>query len=174
MRQRRAFVIAFAVTILSVSALSQDTSRVPLGPEYRKWLTEDVHWIIRSQERQSFLNLTSDRARDQFVASFWERRNPSPGSQENAFKEEHYRRLAFANEHFAAGIPGWKTDRGRIYIIYGPPDSIAAHPLASTESALEVWFYRHLRGKDSVSLKFVDACRCGDYHLQTELPSDEW
>jgi GWxTD domain-containing protein len=173
MGQRRAFVIAFAVTILCISALPQDTSRVPIGPEYRRWLAEDVRWIIQGEERESFLRLTSDRDRDQFVTNFWERRNPSPGSQENTFKNEHYRRLVFSNEHFAARLAGWRTDRGRIYTVYGPPDSIVTHASTPTKPVDEIWLYCHLKGQENVSLKFVDTCRCGDYRLQTELPSNE-
>src|SRR5690242_5906905 len=117
---RYAFLIA-AVIIPTVSDLAQARD-AQLSPEYRKWLTEDVRWIISNQERQSFLQRNSDEDRDRFVATFWEQRNPTPGSQPNPFKEEHYRRLAFANQHFAATAPGWKTDRGRVYILYGPPD----------------------------------------------------
>jgi len=88
---------------------------------YKKWLEEDVAWIITGQERADFVKLSTDKQRDEFVVAFWERRNPRPGSSENKFKEQHYRRLAYANTHFAAGVPGWKTDRGRMYILYGPP-----------------------------------------------------
>ena len=126
-----------------------------------------VRWIITDQEQKSFLILNSDRDRDRFVAAFWQQRNPTPGSQSNPFKEEHYRRIAFANQHFGAIAPGWKTDRGRVYILYGPPDSIQMQASISTTSPQKLWIYRHVQGKTGqVQLKFVDRCRCGDYRLE--------
>ncbi len=95
---------------------------------YKKWLSEDVVWIITDEERAAFKQLSNDEERDQFIEAFWQRRDPTPDTIENEFKEEHYRRIAYANEHFPAGIPGWKTDRGRMYIMYGPPDEIESHP----------------------------------------------
>ena len=102
--------------------------KIELSKTYRKWLDEDVRWIITDQERSAFMQLSNDEERDQFIEAFWQRRDPTPDTEENEFKEEHYRRIAYANEHFAAGIPGWKTDRGRIYIVFGPPDEIDSHP----------------------------------------------
>ena len=102
--------------------------KIELGKTYKKWLGEDVRWIISDEERSAFMQLSNDEERDQFIESFWQRRDPTPDTVENEFKEDHYRRIAYANEHFAAGIPGWKSDRGRIYIMYGPPDEIDAHP----------------------------------------------
>src|SRR6476469_4801553 len=93
-----------------------------LGKVYKKWLDEDVRWIITDEERNAFKQLSNDEERDNFVEGFWLRRDPTPDTVENEFKEEHYRRIAYANEHFAAGIPGWKSDRGRIYITFGPAD----------------------------------------------------
>jgi GWxTD domain-containing protein len=101
---------------------------------YKKWLTEDVAWIITDQERTDFKKLSTDKQRDDFVVAFWERRNPIPRSSENKFKEEHYQRLAYANTHFAAGVPGWKTDRGRIYILYGPGPASEQNAPGSKES----------------------------------------
>jgi GWxTD domain-containing protein len=95
-----------------------------INEEYKKWLREDVAWIITDEERASFKTLATDKQRDEFVAAFWEPRNPTPRATRNAYKEEHYRRLAYANTHFAANIPGWKTDRVRMYIMFGPPDKI--------------------------------------------------
>jgi len=95
-----------------------------LATPYKKWIDEDVTYIITPEERSSFLKLQTNEEREEFIEQFWLRRNPDPDSPENTFKEEHYRRIAYANEHFASGIPGWKTDRGRIYIMWGPPDEI--------------------------------------------------
>src|SRR5204862_812683 len=99
-----------------------------LSKTYKKWLEQDVVWIITDEERSAFKLLSNDEERDNFIEAFWQRRDPTPDTVENEFKEEHYRRIAYANEHFAAGIPGWKSDRGRIYIVYGPADEIESHP----------------------------------------------
>lgn len=143
----------------------------------KKWLDEDVRWIITDQERANFKALTTDKQRDDFVEAFWERRNPNPGSEENTFKEEHYARFAYANERFAGPIPGWKTDRGRIYIVYGPPDEREEHPgRADTSSATgtlpqrfstEVWRYNFIEGLGyGVFFVLLDKCGCGEYVLQ--------
>ncbi len=100
-----------------------------LGGVYKKWLDEDVRWIITDEELSAFKKLTNNAERDMFIEGFWQRRDPTPDTAENEYKEEHYRRIAYANEHFAAGMPGWRTDRGRIYIMYGPPTSIDSHPM---------------------------------------------
>ena len=99
-----------------------------LDSQYKKWLNEDVIYIISPEERSAFLHLQTNEEREQFIEQFWQRRNPDPESAENTFKEEHYRRIAYTNEHYASGIPGWKTDRGRIYIMWGPPDEVQSNP----------------------------------------------
>ena len=99
-----------------------------LDSQYKKWLNEDVVYIITPEERSAFVHLQTNEEREQFIEQFWQRRNPDPDSAENTFKEEHYRRIAYANEHYASGIPGWKSDRGRIYIMWGPPDEVDSHP----------------------------------------------
>jgi GWxTD domain-containing protein len=148
------------------------------GP-YKKWVNEDVHWIITDQELKAFKSLSNDEERDNFIENFWLRRNPNPDSPENEFREEHYRRIAYANEHFAAGKPGWKTDRGHMYISYGKPDSIDAHPSGGSYDRpmdegggqtstfpFEIWHYRYLEGiGDNIDIEFVDTCMCGDYHM---------
>ncbi len=145
---------------------------------YKKWVDEDVHWIITDTELQAFKQLSNDEERDTFIENFWLRRNPNPDSPENEFREEHYARIAYANEHFAAGKPGWRTDRGHIYIAYGKPDSIDAHPSGGSYERpqeegggetstfpFEVWHYRYLEGVgDNIDIEFVDTCMCGDYH----------
>jgi GWxTD domain-containing protein len=99
---------------------------------YRRWLDQDVPYIITPEERAAFKQLSNDEERDQFIEAFWQRRDPTPDTLENEFKKEHYRRIAYANEHFGAGVPGWKTDRGRIYIIHGAPDEIESSPAGGT------------------------------------------
>jgi GWxTD domain-containing protein len=146
---------------------------------YRKWLDEDVVYIITPEERAAFKQLSNDEERDNFIEAFWARRDPTPDTAENEFKEEHYARIAYANEHFAAGIPGWKTDRGRIYIVYGKPDEIDSHPSGGTYERpmeegggetstypFEDWRYRYIEGiGQEVMIEFVDTCMCGDYHM---------
>jgi GWxTD domain-containing protein len=157
----------------------QKAVRQELKGAYKSWLNQDVVWIISDEEAKAFKNLSNDEERDAFIEQFWLRRNPDPDSPENEFREEHYRRIAYANEHFAAGKPGWKTDRGRIYISWGPPDSIESHPsggmyVRPTEEGggetstfpFETWHYRYLEGiGENVDLEFVDSCQCGDYHF---------
>jgi GWxTD domain-containing protein len=153
--------------------------KIELSKTYRKWLDEDVRWIITDQEKSAFMQLSNDEERDQFIEAFWQRRDPTPDTEENEFKEEHYRRIAYANEHYAAGIPGWKTDRGRIYIVFGPADEIESHPSGgayerpmeegggeTSTFPFEQWRYRYLEGiGNEVIIEFVDTCMCGDYHM---------
>jgi GWxTD domain-containing protein len=157
-----------------------------LGARYKKWLDEDVVYIISPEERHAFLQLATNEEREQFIESFWQRRNPDPDSPENTYKEEHYRRIAYANEHFASGIPGWKTDRGKIYIMWGPPDEIDSHPTggnwdrpadqgggSTTTYPYEDWRYRYLEGMgENVELEFVDPTSTGEYHLTMD-PSEK-
>ena len=153
--------------------------KIELSKTYRKWLDEDVRWIITDEERSAFMQLSNDEERDQFIEAFWQRRDPTPDTEENEFKEEHYRRIAYANEHFAAGIPGWKSDRGRIYIVFGPADEIDSHPSGGSYERpmeegggetstfpFETWRYRYIEGiGQEVMIEFVDTCMCGDYHM---------
>src|SRR5713101_1014279 len=146
---------------------------------YKKWLNEDVASIITDEERAAFKQLSNDEERDQFIEAFWQRRDPTPDTEENEYKEEHYQRIAYANEHFAAGIPGWKTDRGRIYIMYGPADEVESHPSGGTYQRpmeegggetstfpFEQWRYRYLEGiGQEVIIEFVDDCQCGAYEM---------
>ncbi len=134
---------------------------------YSKWLNEDVAYIIDDAERAAFLELSSDAERDRFIEQFWARRNPTPGAAGNAFKEEHYRRIAYANSHFAAAVPGWQTDRGHMYIVWGPPDEIEAHPSSpQSPHGSEVWAYRHIESTgDKGTFTFIDRSGHGDYHL---------
>jgi GWxTD domain-containing protein len=157
-----------------------------LDTPYKTWLNEDVVYIISPEERSAFLQLETNEEREQFIESFWLRRSSNPDLPENDFKEEHYRRIAYANEHFASGIPGWKTDRGRIYIMWGPPDEIESHPTggtydrpmdqgggSTTTYPWETWRYRYLEGiQENVILEFVDPSSSGEYHLTMD-PSEK-
>jgi GWxTD domain-containing protein len=158
----------------NAKALQKEISKT-----YKKWLDEDVRWIITDEERAAFKQLSNDDERDQFIEQFWLRRDPTPDTAENEYKEEHYRRIAYANEHFASGIPGWKTDRGRIYIMYGPPTNIDSHPTGgfyvrpqeegggeTSTYPFETWNYRYIEGVgQNLDIEFVDTCSCGEYHM---------
>jgi GWxTD domain-containing protein len=160
--------------------------RNELATPYRKWLNEDVTYIITDEERSAFMRLQTDEERETFIEQFWLRRDPSPDTEENEFKEEHYRRIAYANEHFASGIPGWKTDRGRIYITYGPPDEIDDHSSGGSYERppeegggetstfpFQQWRYRYIEGVGTnVIIEFVDPTMSGEFHMTMD-PSEK-
>src|SRR5712664_4133058 len=200
------FIFSIAIAIPSVSARkAQDTGAPPapqkldketkrkmrkslkeLDSAYKQWLTEDVTYIISPDERNAFLQLDTNEEREQFIEQFWLRRSSNPDLPENDFKEEHYRRIAYANEHFASGIPGWKTDRGRMYIMWGPADEVESHPSGGTYDRpmeegggststypFETWRYRYMEGiGENVIWEFVDPSGSGEYHLTMD-PSEK-
>ncbi len=157
-----------------------------LDRQYKEWLNEDVIYIISPDERTAFLQLDTNEEREQFIEQFWLRRSGNPDLPDNDFKEEHYRRIAYANEHYASGIPGWRTDRGRIYIIWGPADEVDSHPTggtydrpmeegggSTTTYPWEKWRYRYLEGMgNNIELEFVDPSGSGEYHLTMD-PSEK-
>ena len=163
-----------------------DKLRKELETPYRKWLNEDVAYIISDEERTAFKRLQTDEEREQFIEQFWLRRDPTPDTVENEFKEEHYRRIAYTNENFASGIPGWKTDRGRIYITYGPPDEKETHPSGGTYERpseegggttstfpFEQWRYRYIEGIGTdINIEFVDPTMSGEYRMTMD-PSEK-
>jgi GWxTD domain-containing protein len=157
-----------------------------LDSQYRQWLNEDVIYIISPEERNAFLQLDTNEEREQFIEQFWLRRSSNPDLPDNDFKEEHYRRIAYANEHYASGIPGWKSDRGRMYIMWGPADEVDSHPSggtydrpmeegggSTTTYPWETWRWRYLEGiGENVILEFVDPSGSGEYHLTMD-PSEK-
>jgi len=145
---------------------SKEAPPIQAADAYRRWLKEDVAYIITKEERAAFQRLPSDPEREHFIEQFWLRRDPTPGTPENEFKEEHYRRIAYANEHFASDLPGWKTDRGRIYITYGPPDEKEKHP---TPVPSEQWLYRHIEGIGTdIVVEFTDPSGTDDYRMTSD------
>jgi GWxTD domain-containing protein len=146
---------------------------------YKKWMTEDVAYIITADEKKAYNKLTTDEERENFIENFWRRRDPDPDTEENEYRDEYFERIAYANEKFASGIPGWKTDRGRIYITFGKPDGIESHPSggsydrpsyegggSTTTYPFETWFYRHLDGVgDGIEIEFVDPTGTGEYRI---------
>jgi GWxTD domain-containing protein len=164
----------------------EEKLRKELETPYRKWLNEDVAYIITDEERAAWKRLSTDEEREQFIEQFWLRRDPTPDSVENEFKEEHYRRIAYANENFASGIPGWKADRGRIYITYGPPDEKDSHPSggsyerppeegggSTSTFPFEQWRYRYIEDVGSdIIIEFVDPTMSGEYRMTMD-PSEK-
>ncbi len=150
-----------------------------LATPYKKWLEEEVPYIITDEERSAFLQLQTNEEREQFIEGFWQRRDPTPDTVENEFKEEHYRRIAYANERFSSGIPGWRTDRGRIYIMWGPADEIETHSAGSTYNrpmtegggqttvyGFDDWTYHYMEGiGQNITIEFVDPTGTGEYHI---------
>src|SRR6266487_1208604 len=146
---------------------------------YKDWLEKDVAYIITDEERKAFRKLETNDERERFIEEFWRRRDPDPDTDENEYREEYYERIAYTNEHFASGIPGWKTDRGRIYIMYGKPDEKESHPAGgpyerepyegggqTTTYPFERWFYRYLAGVGSgIEIEFVDPTGSGEYRI---------
>ena len=153
-----------------------------LATPYKKWLEEEVPYIITDEERSAFLQLQTNEEREQFIEAFWQRRDPTPDTVENEFKEEHYRRIAYANERFSSGIPGWRTDRGRMYIMWGPPDEKESHtqgelynrPMSegggqTTTYAYEDWTYHYMEGIGSnITVEFVDPTGTGEFHITND------
>ncbi|HXP83750.1 MAG TPA: GWxTD domain-containing protein [Bryobacteraceae bacterium] len=160
--------------------------RKELETPYKKWLNEEVIYIISDEERKAFGGLKTDEERQQFIEQFWLRRDPTPDTEENEYREEHYRRIAYTNDQFASGIPGWKTDRGMIYIKYGPPDEREEHPSGGTYDRpieegggtttvypFEKWRYRYIEGiGNDVNIEFVDPSMTGEYHMTMD-PSEK-
>ena len=185
----RLALVAASALLASPAVLGQEQQPDPTSkprnvkPElkkaYKDWLDKDVTYIITDEERKAFKKLATDDERERFIEEFWRRRDPDPDTEENEFKEEYYERIAYANEHFSSGVPGWKTDRGRIWIMYGKPDERETHPMggsyerpsyegggSTTTYPFEVWFYRYLAGVGSgVEIEFVDPTGSGEYRI---------
>ncbi len=157
-----------------------------LEDNYRKWLREDVLYITSPEEAEVFLKLTTDQERELFIEQFWRRRDTDPRTSINEYKEEHYRRIAYANENFTSGFPGWKTDRGMIYIKFGEPHRRERHPTgghyqrstregggSTSTYPFERWEYRYLEGVgQDIEIEFVDPSLTGEYRLTTS-PDDK-
>ncbi|MEZ5427526.1 MAG: GWxTD domain-containing protein [Pyrinomonadaceae bacterium] len=184
----RSLMVLASVLLMSAGSISAQVKDVQDKPRnakvekkdaYKKWLNQDVPYIITEEERKAFEKLATDEERDAFIGHFWDRRDPNPDTEENEFREEYYERIAYANEHFTSGKPGWMTDRGRIYITWGKPDGVESHPTggqynrptwegggSTTTYPFEVWFYRHLEGiGDGIEVEFVDQSGSGEYRI---------
>src|SRR6266576_240482 len=187
----RLVIFLFVLTGASFFGFAQDTRqgqdpmekphnvKPELKKAYKDWLEKDVTYIITDEEKKAFKKLATDDERERFIEEFWRRRDPEPDTEENEFKEEYYERIAYANEHFSSGIPGWKTDRGRIWIMYGKPDERETHPMggsyerpsyegggSTSTYPFEIWFYRYLAGVGSgVEIEFVDPTGSGAYRI---------
>lgn len=188
--RRIALFLTLALTLSSLTVFAQDKKKQDKDKEkrgqeeklksvYKRWVNEDVLWIITDEERKTFNSLKTDDEREQFIESFWLRRDPDPDTDVNEYREEYYQRIAYANEHFTSGIPGWKTDRGRIYIMFGPPHEKESHPSggsydrpiwegggSTSTYPFEIWWYRYIEGVGSdVEIEFVDPTGSGEYRI---------
>ncbi|HEY2972249.1 MAG TPA: GWxTD domain-containing protein [Pyrinomonadaceae bacterium] len=188
----RLAIFSLVLAAASLSGFAQDPRQSQQDPmdkprnvkpelkkAYKDWLEKDVTYVITDEERKAFKKLATDDERERFIEEFWRRRDPDPDTDENEFKEEYYERIAYANEHFASGIPGWKSDRGRIWIMYGKPDERETHPMggnyerpsyegggSTSTYPFETWFYRYLPGVGSgVEIEFVDPTGSGEYRI---------
>jgi GWxTD domain-containing protein len=175
-----------AVLLFCVTCCAQTKFEKELQSPYKRVIDRDLAYIITGEERQAFNRLGTDEEREQFLEQFWRRRDPTPDTEENEFKEEHYRRIAYANERYASGLPGWKSDRGRIYIMYGPPDEIDPHPSGGTYQRppeqgggqtstfpFEQWRYRYIEGiGTNIVIEFVDTTMTGEYRMTMD-PSEK-
>jgi GWxTD domain-containing protein len=189
----RRISLAILTLLLAIPAVfAQDlpdrkrNEKPELPKAYRDWIDKDVAYIITPQERDAFKKLKTNEEREQFIELFWRRRDPDPDTDENEYREEYYERIAYANEHFSSGIPGWKTDRGRIYIMYGKADEVETHPMggsyerpsyhgggSTSTYPFEIWFYRYLPGVGSgIEIEFVDPTGSGEYRI-ARSPDDK-
>ncbi len=161
--------------LLLITILSQGISDTRDLPEpYKKWLEEEVVYIISPVEKDVFLKLRSNREQDLFIKAFWKQRDPTPSTDENEFKEEHYRRIEHANRYFGKGIPkpGWKTDRGRIYIILGEPGDVQTFDAKIDIYPVETWFYQNMEDRGlppAFQLMFFQDKGHGEYKLYNPI-----
>jgi GWxTD domain-containing protein len=164
MMRNPTWLLAAVIALAAVGTTQSFTapSSEPRADVYRKWVDEDVRYIITPEERSQYSTLKTDKERDEFVAQFWLKRDPTPDTEENEYKEEHYRRIAYSNEHFATKLPGWRTDRGRAYIVYGPPDTIKEEKTGVPE---QTWIYRR-SATQQMTLHFVYSIANGEYVLR--------
>ena len=190
--RRLSVLLSLTLVLLSLTSFAQEKKQKPkkskesVDAVYKRWLDEDVRWIITDEERNTFKALKTDDEREQFIEQFWLRRDPDPDTDVNEYREEYYQRIAYANEHFTSGIPGWKTDRGRMYIMFGPPDEKESHPSggsydrptwegggSTSTYPFETWWYRYIEGVGSdVEIEFVDPTGSGEYRIARD-PSEK-
>src|SRR6185369_1333428 len=190
------FTAIFATCVFAIAINAQPPEKTPETDPSKKPIKArsepdkalkdfllDVPYIITPEEQKAFKLLKTVEEREKFIGDFWHRRNPNPDSDENEYREQYYERIAYANEHFSSGIPGWKTDRGRIYITWGKPDDIESHPSggaydkasyegggSATTYPFERWIYRHLDGVgNGIEIEFVDQTGSGEYRLASDL-----
>lgn len=185
-RRGTALMVIFTLLFSSLGVFAQDEgkkkrkqSNESVKSVYKRWVDEDVRWIITDEERKTFNSLKTDDEREQFIEQFWLRRDPDPDTDVNEYREDYYQRIAYANEKYTSGIPGWKTDRGRIYIMFGKPDQVESHPSGGSYDRpvwegggttstypFEIWWYRYIEGVGSdIEIEFVDPTGSGEFRI---------
>ncbi|HSR53559.1 MAG TPA: GWxTD domain-containing protein [Acidobacteriota bacterium] len=179
MRLLRIGSLVLLAALTAVSGLLAQASRQEESEDYyKKWVEQDVTYIITEDELDVFQSLTTPEEKDAFIEQFWHRRDPDLTTAVNEYKEEHYRRISFVNDRYGSGIPGWKTDRGRIYITFGEPDEVEYNPGGpyirkpwegggrTNVFPFEIWTYNHIPGiGQDVEVEFVDRSMTGEFKL---------
>ena len=167
------FSFAF-FAIFSFSLRGSIVQKDELPEHHKKWLEEEVVYIIVPLEKEVFSKLTTDRERNLFIDAFWKQRDHTPSTPKNEFREEHYRRISHVNHFFGrtSPKPSWKTDRGRIYIILGEPNDIQRFEGKDTVYPSEVWFYQDMTKfglPAGFNLVFFQERGVGEYKLYSPL-----
>jgi GWxTD domain-containing protein len=169
-------------TVDTVAQQKEKSKKAETGGNVLKGWADEVAYIITDNERKAFKKLTTDEERENFTENFWLVRDPTPDTPENEFRDQFYERIDYANDHFTSGVAGMRTDRGRMYILNGPPDEIVSHPTGGSYDRpaeegggrtntfpFETWRYRHLDNKsqsENVIYEFVDSTMSGEYRLE--------
>lgn len=175
MKKRAVFFLALAFLAAAAPLAGQKKiSPKELPPEFRRWLEEDVAYIITPRERDVFLRLESDRDRNLFVEAFWKQRDPDPATEENEFRKEHYRRIQYANQFFGKDSPGpgWQSPMGRVYIMLGPPKSVEKFENLYDIKPVIIWFYSDMADlglPTSFNVVFFKRDNQGEYRLYSPL-----
>jgi len=167
---KRILFVVIACLSLAGSAETSRADEKELRASHRKWLEEEAVYIITKEEKEVFLKLDSDELRDKFIERFWEMRDPTPGTVRNEFREEHYKRIEFANKNFGprGHKTGWRTERGRIYILLGKPKERLEYSSDSLVYPVELWFYAsdgRIPNASFFYLIFFKRSGAGDYTL---------
>lgn len=165
------FAISLFCSVLHAQ-MPGKTDNNSIRPKVKDWIKKDVLYIVTESEKEAFLKLENDTDRETFIENFWLRRDPDPDTELNEFREEHYERIAFANENFTAGLPGWRTDRGRTYIVLGKPDKIekGKATFENLENVpFEKWFYNYAIGfGNNIEIIFLDPTETGEFRFMKE------
>ncbi|MDH5385794.1 MAG: GWxTD domain-containing protein [Candidatus Aminicenantes bacterium] len=166
-------LLLFIFPLLSFTGQDKKSPK-DLSPTYRKWLEEEVVYIITPKEKEVFLQLETDRERELFIQGFWKIRDPNPNTPENEFKEEHYNRIKYANQYFGREEPGagWRSAMGRIYIILGEPGYVERFENMTEVYPIVIWSYSarpELGLHQAFNVVFFKRDGMGEYELYSPV-----